>query len=466
MKYLALLLFLISSIHTYSQTSENTNGEAPIIFIYDASGSMWGAMDGKTKMEIAKEVLNSSVDRLGKDQKVGLVAYGHRKKGDCKDVEFLVPSSNTSKTTISRALSGIKPIGMTPLAYSATLVIDQLRNSKEKATIILVTDGIESCNGNICDVVKAAQAEGIDFKLHIVGFGLKEGEKDQLMCAAKAGNGNYYDAANAEGLSEVLDEAVEQKVDSPEGNVKIFAVKNGKPIDAYISAYDVIAKRKPINGRTYKDTVSVYLPPSTYTIEVKPLEGSDVTALTIEGVQSFDDKVVFKEISFDGGKVGIKTTNNGADWDCMVKIVDANGKTAAALRSYNAPKEAEVNPGTYKVTIQALAMEGMQTYAEIENVVVKPGQTTPVSYEFDSGNFNIFTKVGSENIDTVVTIYEKTSGTSVGGGRTYSKGASFLLNPGTYSVKVAPLGNYKDRATQKFEFELKKGETVDKSVNF
>ena len=177
-----------------------------------------GQMDGKSKMEIASSVLSSSLTELPTNQHVGLVAYGHRKKGDCKDVEFLVDVSNGSASEVSTAIKAIKPLGKTPLAYSATLVINTLRTSKVKATIILITDGIESCNGNICDVVKAAKAEGIDFKLHIIGFGLKKGETEQLKCAATAGDGNYYDAADAGGLGDVLDEAVEQNVDKPKGN--------------------------------------------------------------------------------------------------------------------------------------------------------------------------------------------------------------------------------------------------------
>lgn len=124
---------------------------------------------------------------------------------------------NTSKEAISSAVKSIKPLGKTPLAHSAIVVIDQLRKFQEKATVILITDGIESCDGNICEVVSAAKKEGIDFKLHIVGFGLKVGETEQLECAARAGNGQYYDAADASGLGEVLHEATATTVDDPPG---------------------------------------------------------------------------------------------------------------------------------------------------------------------------------------------------------------------------------------------------------
>ncbi|MCB0464404.1 MAG: VWA domain-containing protein [Aequorivita sp.] len=468
MKQLAfILVLLLFSFQSNSQTKQAPEIPSPIIFIYDASGSMWGQMQGKTKMEIASSVLTSSVDNLAENQKIGLVAYGHRKKGDCKDVEFLVDVATGTKAQVNSALKGIKPLGMTPLAYSATQVINKLRSSKKKATIILVTDGIESCDGNICDVVQAAKKEGIDFRLHIIGFGLKAGETEQLKCAANAGDGNYYDAADASGLGDVLNEATSETIDKPKGNVSVYAVKNGIAIDAWVKAYDVIAKRDPISVRTYQDTAYFYLPPSKYNFEVAPLEGSDVKMVTVEGIQSFEDKIVHQTISFDGGKIGITTTNNGKNWDCMVKILDQDGKTAASLRTYQEPKEVEVNPGIYKVTIQALVdMKGMDTYTEIENVKVDASGIKLISYNFTTGTAFIDAKGDGNSIDSVVTIDEMKSGKNVAGGRTYNRGKEFLLNPGTYKVKVAPLGNYKDRKPQTITIEVKKGETLTKTIHF
>jgi Ca-activated chloride channel family protein len=67
------------------------NQEGNMMFILDASGSMWGQVEGKAKITIAKEVLVGLIENLPEGLNVGLVAYGHRRKGDCKDVEELVP---------------------------------------------------------------------------------------------------------------------------------------------------------------------------------------------------------------------------------------------------------------------------------------------------------------------------------------------------------------------------------------
>jgi len=463
-----ILFFLIAFCSVFQFNAQEINeSPSPIIFIYDASGSMWGQMQGKTKMEIAAEVLSTSVDSLSDNQKIGFVAYGHRKKGDCKDVEFLVDVENGTKSEVNRSIKGIKPLGKTPLAYAALQVIDKLRKSKLKATIILVTDGIESCGGNICDVIKAAKKEGVDFKLHIIGFGIKDADTQQLKCAAEAGDGNYYDAADAGGLGDVLNEATTTTVDEPDENVSVYTLKNGAAIDAVVKAYDIFSKRKPISVRTYKDTAYFYLPPSKYNFEVTPLEGTDVDMITVSNIDSFNDSIIHKTISFDGGKLGITTTNNGNDWDCVVKLIDQNGKVGATTRTYNDPKEVEVNPGYYKVTIQALGkMEGLNTFTEIDSVKIESGSITPISYNFKTGNFQIYTKVDGENIDTVVTIKEVNSGKSVAGSRTYTRGTKFLLNPGSYQVKIVPLGAHKDKKAQIITMDVKQGELTTKEINF
>jgi Ca-activated chloride channel family protein len=463
MKRIIILLSLFFMVQT--ALTQTTTEPSPIIFIYDASGSMWGQMEGKTKMEIASNVLSTSLAELPSNQNVGLVAYGHRKKGDCKDVEFLVDVSNGSASEVASSIKAIKPLGKTPLAYSATQVIDKLRTTKEKATIILITDGIESCNGNICDVVKAAKAEGIDFKLHIIGFGLKKGETEQLVCAATAGDGNYYDAADAGGLGDVLDEVVEQNVDKPKGNFGVLAVKNGISIDAYVKAYKAGTDEEMGTLRTYGETRYMYLPTGTYDLKARPL-ASDVKAITVKNVENVEEEMTVKNISFDGGKFQVGGFNNEKGWDCMVKVMDTDGKVVASTRTYERTKEIEVNPGEYTLSFQALVIKGLETYTETEPFTIEAGAVTVVNHNFETGILQVYPKLGGEIIDCVVKVTEVKTKKNVVGSRSYTKGNEFIINPGTYSIKVTPLGAHKDKASQTITVEVKQGETVSKTLNF
>ncbi|MCB9288873.1 MAG: VWA domain-containing protein [Lewinellaceae bacterium] len=464
------MLFLLLLCTSLLISAQSGPAPAPIIFIYDASGSMWGQIDGKTKMEIASEVLSNTVNELPDDKQVGLVAYGHREKGDCQDVEFLVEMENTDKAVVAQSLKGIKPLGKTPLAYSALQVIGKLRTMKRKATIILITDGIESCGGNICQVVAAAKEEGIDFRLHIVGFGLKDEETEQLRCAAKAGDGRYYDAVDAEGLSEVLQEAATTTVDEPAANFSVFAVKNGKPIDAYIKAYKAGTKDFAATARTYADTALLHLPAGAYDLEVQPLENSDVNAITVFNVQSVAEETRHQTVSFDGGKIQVTTLNNGEGWDAVVNIYsNADGKSAAAGRTYGRPKEFELNPGRYDVEVKAMKIEGPEITHRIEKVEVRANETQAVEHNFKSGIARIGAQSAGNLVDAVVKIVDPASKKNVAGGRTYTSESSnprpFTLNPGTYEVTLTALGEHKGKS-ESFILEVKEGETVEKVINF
>jgi Ca-activated chloride channel family protein len=466
-----IIFFLIAISNVFQINAQDKQEDpSPILFIYDASGSMWGKMQAKTKKEIASIVLSTSVNNLPNNQNVGLIAYGHRKKGDCNDIEFLVDLKNNSKDKVTQAVKGINPLGRTPLARSATMAINYLRNSETKATIILITDGIESCDGNICDVVSTAKAEGIDFKLHIVGFGLKEGEAKQLKCAAEAGGGHYYAATDAGGLGEVLNEATTTTIDKPDGNVSVYTVKNGIPIDALVKAYDIKGKRKPISVRTYQDTAYFYLPPSTYNFEVSPLENSDVDIKTVANIESFEDKIVHKTISFDGGKLDVTVTNNNEGWDAVVKMYEKGTKKVVAnTRTYGRNQTMEVNPGTYDVIFQALTMKGLETFYTLENVEVKAGENSSVKHNFKTGIAMIGVKSGNELVDATVNFTEVKTKTWIAGSRTYTSENNnpkmFLLNPGTYSVKIMTLGKHKGK-TETFTITVKAGETVERIITY
>ena len=465
MKYFSFLL--LACCFNFQLKAQNNQTPSPIIFIYDASGSMWGKIQGKTKKDIAADVLTKAVNKLPANQKVGLVAYGHREKDDCKDVEFLVDVETGTKTDVNKSLTSIKSLGRTPLAYSALQVINKLRSSKMKATIILVTDGIESCGGNICDVIAAAKKEGIDFKLHIVGFGLKENETEQLKCAAKAGDGRYYDASDAGGLGDVLNEATTESVDKPKGNFTVYATKNGKPIDALVKARkNGGAKKDDVLARTYRDTALFYMPPGKYSLEITPLENSKINPITIPDVESFEKKIMHRTVSFDGGKFMLTTSNNGEGWDCLVKIFVEGTKTLAATgRTYGRDKEFELNAGMYDIELTALVIEGVEINHSIPNVEIKAAEVNKLSHNFKSGIAMIGANTGSGYVDAIVKITETKSKTIVANGRTYMSAGSnpkkFILNPGTYEVTVTGLGVNAGK-NDKYTIVVKAGETVEK----
>ncbi|MBT4364153.1 MAG: VWA domain-containing protein [Desulfobacteraceae bacterium] len=182
-----------------SFATESNNG-ASMIIILDASGSMWGQIDGKSKMVIAKDALSGIVKNLPENMDVGFVAYGHRKKGDCNDVEQLIPLGEMNKSLLLEKINGLKPKGMTPISLSIKSTLSTLKDKENHATVILVSDGLETCNADPCETTRLLKESGIDFILHVIGFDVSEKENKQLHCIADAGNGKYFPAKNANQL--------------------------------------------------------------------------------------------------------------------------------------------------------------------------------------------------------------------------------------------------------------------------
>ncbi len=459
--YLLLAGVLLCTFSSFAQTKQTPEVPSPIIFIYDASGSMWGQMEGKTKMEIASSVLSTSINDFAENQKISLVAYGHRKKGDCRDVEMLVPISNTSKSEVASAVKNIKPLGMTPLAYSAEEVIGQLRTSKQKATIVLITDGIESCDGDICKVVSAAKKEGIDFKLHIVGFGLKASETEQLKCAAKAGDGNYYDAADASGLGDAMTEVAGQTVDMPKGNLGVYVLKNGKPLDAQVQAYMAGTKNKVDQGRTYADTTYLYLPQGTYDLDVWQHSLNAISPVSIKNIKTANDQITYKTVSLDGAKLNLSISNNGTLWDSQIGVQTPEGKNVIGSRTYGKEKELQVDAGTYNIQLIARTVHGLEATHMLKDITVGNGEVTKASHDFKTGIAIIGGTLNGEPFDVGIRIKDIATGENIYGGRTYKKNKEIILTLGTYEVTLVEHGVYNSSAKSAvFNIEVKQGETV------
>lgn len=182
-----------------------------VMFILDASGSMWGQAGGQTKIEAARQVLGKVVPALPPEVTAGLTAYGHRRKGDCADVEVLIPIGSADRQTLLIKVEELQPKGKTPLAASVGLVAQGLKAHENETTIVLVTDGIETCDNDPCGAVRALKDSGIKFVLHVVGFDVDDKAKAQLECMARAGGGRYFAAVDAAGLADAL-EAVNKQV--------------------------------------------------------------------------------------------------------------------------------------------------------------------------------------------------------------------------------------------------------------
>jgi Ca-activated chloride channel family protein len=174
-----------------------------MVMVLDASGSMREPHgDGRTRFQAGVAALRDVVATLPEDMEVGLRIYGSRIEdgpGSCEDSELAVPVGPVEEPALRRALGAARPLGNTPIAYSLREAAKDLGEEGSR-TIVLVSDGEESCGGDPCRVARELTGQGLDLHVDVVGFQVDDAARNQLTCVAQAGRGTFYDAPDAAAL--------------------------------------------------------------------------------------------------------------------------------------------------------------------------------------------------------------------------------------------------------------------------
>ncbi len=201
----------LSLLSGLSFAAETTDKHTMIVF--DGSGSMWGQIDGQAKITLAQQAMNEISRQFKPSDAIGLIAYGHRRKGDCDDIELLVPLAVNNTANLINSVNNIKPKGKTPIGAALKMATDQLKITEQAAEVILISDGLETCDLNPCQVAEQAEALGIDFTAHVIGFGLSQDQGKQLSCVADITGGQYFAAQDAASLNDALNQVLEAAVE-------------------------------------------------------------------------------------------------------------------------------------------------------------------------------------------------------------------------------------------------------------
>jgi len=450
MKKTAIAFF--TGLLLFSFMLNATQSGTQYLFVFDASGSMWQKIDNEFKITIAKSVLKELVQKLPDDARLGLVAYGHNREGDCNDIETLVPIGPADKAAFNKKVDALNPKGKTPIALSVNHVLSILRTESLKhTTIILISDGLETCEGNACETMKNAKAAGVNITTHVIGFGISESDISELECLAQAGGGMYLPANNAQELNEVLNQVTVEPVLGG-GYLSVKAMLNEELIDALVLVFKKGQTEDIASGRTYtgKETNPrvLLLPAGEYDVEVKSvrLEGSPKQIL--KGLVIAANDTLKEVVSFSKGTIKVAASRNGEISDALVQLMVANSKeTVANKRTYNSkssnPVVFEVLPGTYDIIVKSVEIEDSPV-KKFDNIVLKGDTVLNFSHNFTSGTLKVGAKQGSALVDATITVYStKDSKSSVAAGRTYVSASSnpktFILEPGNYEVKLGPV---------------------------
>ena len=235
-------------------------GAAQVVLILDSSGSMRGKMrDGRRRIDVAKQVLVSVVNKLPETVQVGLRVYGHRyrsrpKAKSCRDSELLVPFGRLDRAAMKLAILRLRPRGQTPIGYSLAQLKRDFRGRAGAKLVLLVSDGIETCDAkagsryNPRRMIAEIKASGVRFRLNVIGLDIgRETARRFLKDIAEAGGGRYIDARDKSELDRALRTALAAAFDVIDGRGQVVGrgtVGRGR-VRLRTGTYSVVIRAEP-----------------------------------------------------------------------------------------------------------------------------------------------------------------------------------------------------------------------------
>jgi len=231
---LIILSFIVFSPNAQAQQA------AQIEIIFDASRSMNESSGTGSKLEVAKKALITILNQIDPNAQVGLRVFGKTPvvgnvSQSCADSKLVVPIQPFQKGQMIANVSTLQAHGQTPIGYSLQLAAnDFAAGAAVKKTIILISDGEESCNVDPLNVIQGLKAQGFDMVIHTIGFGVNPQARAQLQQISTVTGGSYANASNAgelkKSLTDIAEEAKLLLAPQRVGGENILAASSGTRI--------------------------------------------------------------------------------------------------------------------------------------------------------------------------------------------------------------------------------------------
>lgn len=153
--------FILSGIlKLYAQ---QTVKKERILIILDASASMqqqW--QDSLTRFKAASAFIMQLMDSVyarNNEVEFALRVYGHQYpagQNNCYDTRLEVMYSMDNYTQMSLRLASLHTIGVTPVSFAISEALDYDMSDVDRYNyhMVIITDGAESCGGNLCTLTK------------------------------------------------------------------------------------------------------------------------------------------------------------------------------------------------------------------------------------------------------------------------------------------------------------------------
>ena len=326
---------------------------------------MQESLGTETKLMAAKRVLNNLLPALPQDSAVGLMVFGHR-SSECTDIQLVEPIQPLTPEAVARmqgTVNGLAARGWTPIAGSLRQSVPAFGGKPGR--IILVTDGEESCKGDVCAAALELKNSGIDLTVDIVGFDLNEAQKASLACITETTGGRYYDARDGEALGKAMGEAAQSALARTRLQVTVTEGSQGparQPLITVRSLDD--PAQMPVSQM---ENPSVFaLAAGKYMVVAKVGTGTETRPVEV-AVE--ENKTTELAIDTGTGTLEIRLTAGGAPLSGPMIQLRQDGRLVAA--ESHSPARFQAQAGTYAVRVD---FSGIQSY-DVTNVLIRAGET-------------------------------------------------------------------------------------------
>lgn len=205
-----LLAVLPAAAQSQPGKAPAANAPVRIQIIFDGSGSMWGQMQGEStaKFNIAREALRQALPALSRSTEMGMVLFGHRRRGDCSDVEQTVPLQAGDPGRLLAPLEALNPKGRGPLTLAMVAAADALPGTGGNESIVLIHDDFDNCQGDPCSTAVQLKRARPRLVVHVVSIGAKPEDAERMACVPRITGGRHFDAKDAASVAPALAEAL------------------------------------------------------------------------------------------------------------------------------------------------------------------------------------------------------------------------------------------------------------------
>ncbi|AHD11605.1 vWA domain-containing protein [Phaeobacter gallaeciensis] len=146
------------------------------MIVFDGSGSMaemgFNQIDEPRIFE-ARRAVRQVMPQVALNRRIGLIVYGPDTSGQgdqCSGIDLKFPPLANAAGPVIGAIDDLEPEGQTALTEAVRRAAQVLDHTNKPGTIVLVTDGKETCGGQTCALAAELAASGLATTVHVIGF--------------------------------------------------------------------------------------------------------------------------------------------------------------------------------------------------------------------------------------------------------------------------------------------------------